>query len=304
MKSYEEIANIIFKRRDQYFAKKKKKKRIFVVFFTSLLCCAFVLTSAFGLMKYDILNGFLDGEKSGQSSHNSSSFQTDNTPNNSSQNENDFVIDSIDKINFYSAKKILNDTSLFPFGTNLENPTSQNNVLLSNNYHKYPIDRDKVFTVTMVTYFTIKLNNPEGFLAKKLGGTGIVEVVVTENNMEDISQMITFKRGEKYYSCIINGENLDLDSKRMCRSFSSHKYIDGFNIIKNFDQKNYEFIVTYEGTRVLDFECVPFKSASSKYKPDDITFIEDNSVVIFTQQNFTIDQLEAFLKSNKLGDLV
>lgn len=60
-----------------------------------------------------------------------------------------------------------------------------------------------LFEITMAAYFNIKLNNPNGFLAQKLGGTGKVEVAITKNNFKDL---ITFKRGEKYYSChAVNG---------------------------------------------------------------------------------------------------
>ena len=173
--------------------------------------------------------------------------------------------------------------------------------MLNNTYTENPIDRNKIFTTTMVTYFTIELNNDKGFLAQKLGGTGLVEVVVTANNVEDLGQMITFKRNNKYYTCFMNSQANNINSNRVSREFSSHKYIDGFNIIKNLEQENYKFTVHYDGSKVVGFECSNFHSEPTKYVVDDITFIEDFCVVLYTKHNFTLDELEIYFKNENEG---
>ena len=61
--------------------------------------------------------------------------------------------------------------------------------------------------------------------------------VVTKNNIDDLGEMITFKREEKYYTCLANGGDYNPDSNKSSSEFSSHKYIDGFNIIKNLEQE-------------------------------------------------------------------
>ena len=170
--------------------------------------------------------------------------------------------------------------------------------MLTNNYVEYPIDRDKIYTITMVTYFTITLNDENGFLAQKLGGTGQVEVVVTENDINSSGQMITFKREDTYYTCFMNGQSFDLESSNVRREFSTHIYIDGFNTVKNFEQENFKFTVNYEGSKVVGFECTPFKCEPKKYSADNVTLVEDYCVVLFTTQYFTIDQLEMYLKNN------
>ncbi len=239
-----------------------------------------------------------------QSSQNTTSNPTQTTPSNSSDTEpsntttdtpeGDFRIDSLDKMNFYSAKKIINEYSLFPFRVNsFSRPQA---VRLNQSYIEYPIDKDKVFTVTMVTYFMIELNDERGFLAQKLGGTGLVEVVVTQNDIDDLGYMITFKREENYYSCFINGGSVDSEYGTISRKFSSHKYIDGFNMVKNLEQENYEFIVHYDGSRVIGFECQPFNSVPTTYAKDDVTLLDDVCFVLFTTQQFTIDQLEVLFK--------
>ena len=391
MKNYDEIANRIFERRDEYIAKRQKKRIIISVVVTEI-CCLVVLIAGFALWKIGIFSnnipavnytqntsnnlssdssvnsskntstnssnsskdnnsastppndsssqgGFISenntpSNNSSQggsipdniiSSNNSSSqddfvfedktpsIPDDKTPSNPSDNtssnisssnpnaiETNYYIDSIDKINFYSAKKIISEKSLLPIGMNCNyNP---NIISLSKVYAEYPIDRNKVFTITMATYFTIELNDEKGFLAQKLGGTGIVEVVVTENDIDVMGQMITFKREEKYYTCFANGGDYDPDSNKRSREFSSHKYIVGFNIVKNLEQENYKFTVHYDGSKVIGFECAPFHSVPTNYVVDDVTFIEDFCVVIYAKQTFTIDELEVYFKNENVGE--
>ena len=340
MKSYDEIANSIFQRRDEYIANQKKKKRIIISIVTPIICCCVVLITSFGLWRSGFFsnnipiidnsqnvpdNSSSDNNPSSNPSNNNSSqggFTTDNstpsipddktpsepsedtssnnTPSNPPVIETNHYIDSIDKINFYSAKKIINDNSLFPIGMNCN--YKPNIISLTNNYAEYPIDRNKVFTTTMVTYFTIELNDEKGFLAQKLGGTGLVEVVVTKNNIDGIGEMITFKREERYYTCLMNGGGYDSDTNITNSEFSSHKYIEGFNIVKNKLQYNFKFTVYYQGSKVIGFECAPFGNTSFKYKTDSVTFIDDFCVVLYTKQTFTIDELEVYFKNGNEGE--
>ncbi len=354
MKSYDEIANRIFERRDKYIAMQKKKKRIVISIVTPAVCCCFVLIAGLGLWKGGFFNHNIPVSNSSQnasdnnssknnnqnsssdinSSHNSISSSESSEKETSSQNkvipnsstpsssseqsynntpsdsasstppvtETNYFIDSIDKINFYSAKKIISEKSLFPIGMSNNVFSSPNIIMLNNTYTENPIDRNKIFTTTMVTYFTIELNDKKGFLAQKLGGTGLVEVVVTKNNIDDLGEMITFKREEKYYTCFANGGDYDPDSNKSSSEFSSHKYIDGFNIIKNLEQENYRFTVHYDGSKVIGFECAPFHSVPTNYAVDDVTFIEDFCIVLYTKQTFTIDELEVFFKNENEGE--
>lgn len=207
-----------------------------------------------------------------------------------------YFIDSIDKINFYSVKKVITENSLLPIQMSGKSFSTSNIRFMNNTYAEYPIDRNKVFTTTMITYFTIELHDEKGFLAQQLGGTGLVEVVITQNNIDTLGQMITFKRDERYYTCFINREQREIGTNKVTREFSSHKYIDGFNIVKNMGQENYQFTVHYEGSKVVGFECAPFGSIPSKYVPDDVTFIEDFCIVLYTRHHFTIDQLEVYFQ--------
>lgn len=324
MKSYNEIANSVFERRDKHIAKQKRKKRIITSVVAPALCCCIVIIISLTLWEIGFFNNnmpVIDNNSSSNPSSNSSQggfIPGNSTPSNSSEItssepfddtpstivpseppaiETNCNIDSIDKINFYSAKKIISENSLIPTGMRNNDSSLPKIIMLNKTYTEYPIDRNKIFTTTMVTYFTIKLNDKKGFLAQKLGGTGLVEVVVTQNNIEDMGQMITFKREEKYYTCFANGGQIDLYSNKSSSEFSSHKYTDGFNIIKNLKQENYRFTVHYDGSKVIGFECAPFRSVPANYTVDDVTFIEDFCVVIYTKQTFTIDELEVYFKN-------
>ncbi|MBR2921951.1 MAG: hypothetical protein IKC10_01375 [Alphaproteobacteria bacterium] len=349
MKSYDEIANSVFERRNKYIAAQKKKKRIIVSIVVPALCCCIVIITSFGLWKSGFFSSNIpvtDNSQSMPGNSNDSSDKNDpssttnsnyssqdkdqsnnssqggfipnnSTPSNPDENppstsseetpstfvppvtEANYNIDSIDKINFYSAKKIISENSFFPLGMRNSRFSAPKMISLNNIYTENPIDRNKIFTTTMVTYFTIELNDEKGFLAQKLGGTGLVEVVVTQNDIDDLGKMITFKRADKYYTCLANGGDYDPDTNNRSHEFSSHKYIDGFNIIKNLEQENYKFTVHYEGSKVTGFECAPFRSVPENYAVDDVTFIEDFCVVLYTKQTFTIDELEVFLKNEK-----
>lgn len=352
MKSYKEMADIVFQRRDEYMQKRKARNRAIAVCITSALFGCVVLLVSFALWQngkngMDVpmdtpsatQNGETDtttfhgnnpsttpptSQPSTDHSNDAPSTSEPSTPSTGTTDpppisepsspssgttdpppaENDYHIDSIDKINFYSAKKIIRETSLLPFRMNMMCSASSNVRFLNDIYAEYPLDRDRVFTVTMVTYFTIELDNENGFLAQKLGGTGPVEVVVTQNDLDELGQIITFKRENNYYSCLINGEDHDLDSNRMSRHFSSHKYIEGFSVVKNYEQENYTFTVHYDGAQVIGFECTPQNSASPAEKTDAVTFVEDFCVVLFTKQYITIDQLEQFFIRENREDIL
>ncbi|MBE6728880.1 MAG: hypothetical protein E7568_01445 [Ruminococcaceae bacterium] len=322
MKNYKEVANNVFERRNKYIKQRKEKIKIAIAACSTLLC-SFILLTSFGLWKGGFFDNYIGVTRNPQkensskvsgsaekypyfenNSSNNSSYDKYSSsspsyvnPDNPSYQENSFI-DSIDKVNFYSAKKIISENSLLPIGMGANGLTMTNITKLVNTYAEYPIDKNKVFTITMVTYFKIELNNEKGFLAQKLGGTGLVEVVVTENNLEQLGQMITFKRNDEYYTCLMNNGEYN-DGGKKSYGFSSHKYIKGFNLVKNEEQENYRFTVHYDGTKVVGFDCEPYHSEPKKYVVDDVTLVEDYCIVFYTKQNFTIGQLEYYYKNEE-----
>ena len=108
MKSYDEIANSVFERRDEYVANKKRKKRIIISIITPIICCCVVLITSFGLWKSGIFsnnipvldnsqnafdnsnnNSSLDNNQN--SSANSSNSSSNPSNNSSTQTQNEFI---------------------------------------------------------------------------------------------------------------------------------------------------------------------------------------------------------------------
>ena len=234
----------------------------------------------------------------------SSNSATQNKDDNSSNNDisssittENVKINSLDKLNFYAVKKaiaengvvLLSDSSQKPKVTTLANNKGFKLLNLANSTAT-DINPNSTFTITMYSYFTITLNDTKGFLAQKLGGTGSVEVVITRNNFNN---MITFKKGERYYSCM----QTSLTERAM--SFSSHKYVNGFKLIENYDQENYEYTVYFEGDKVIGINCGRFEgNGNYKYVADDIKFNDNFCFVVHKKQTFTTEQLEGLFVSN------
>lgn len=246
---------------------------------------------------------------SGSSSNATSSNKTSSssgTQSNSNNNSDDISssittenvkINSLDKLNFYAVKKAIAENGVVLLSNSaskskvatLANNTSFRLLNLANSTAT-SINANSTFTITMYSYFTITLNDTKGFLAQKLGGTGSVEVVITRNNFNN---MITFKKGERYYSCM----QTSLTEKAM--SFSSHKYVNGFKLVENYDQENYEYTVYFEGDKVIGINCGRFEgNGNYKYVADDIKYNDNFCFVIHKKQTFTAEQLEGLFASN------
>lgn len=203
-------------------------------------------------------------------------------------------IDSLDKLNFYAVKQALAKSQSTALCSSFEKPTITTlstqtdwRVLRLANTN---MQADSTFTITMYSYFTVTLNDTHGFLANKLGSTGAVEVVITKNNFHN---MITFKKGERYYSCFQTTET----EKAM--SFSTHKYVSGYQLVENPARENYEFTVYFENDRVLGINCLPFSdNTQSQYVEDDIRLSDSFSFVLYQKQTFTAAQLEGLFAFN------
>ena len=245
------------------------------------------------------------------------------------------TINSIDMLNYYTAMKVLADptneinTVSYKTGGGITllsasanaNAKSYGFTLLSNtdsdvgydtppegynpdNQEKneekvyyYELDPNEVFSVSRVVFFQIEIKKDNGFLASKVG-TGIVDVVITENSLEP---MITFKNGDRYYSCC---ENTLLDNGKL---YSTHKYIEGFYIVKNLEQENYSFSVEYDNFNLDYVNTIANSVTCDSYKnggniPDgemsviSKTYLSDHSI------EMTIADLEEYFNTGKLPE--
>ena len=151
----------------------------------------------------------------------------------------------------------------------------------------YALQPDTAFTITKTMYCQIKLTDENGFLATRIG-TGIVDVVITMNDLED---MITFKNGDRFYTCLSNGGGpTEMD-------FTTHKYIDGFYIVKNLAQDNFRFDLTLDAQGLITgMTCSYFKTdaAQAHFTPDDIIFVGGSSYTSYQKASFTVNELNRY----------
>jgi len=139
--------------------------------------------------------------------------------------------------------------------------------------------------ITEATYFCIELKEKNGFLASKLG-LGKVEVVITK--ISDFDSMITFRNGDKYYSCLENGLN----------EFSTHKYIDGFFVVKNETPDTCSFTIEYDKKgNVTAFDCSI--RSSRRFLPDEADVIEGSTRNARIEAGYSIEELEDFFNSKE-----
>lgn len=280
MKSYNEIAEYALSCRDAYDAKQMKKKRSAVTFVLLAVICFSVLVAAVGIYK------LAKPSNSDGNPVDSLTEITSDITDNISGPTGGFYIDSLDKVNYFTAKKTISEgggISVMSYSA-----SASGSIRFLSNEKPVGIDPASPFKVTMCGYFTATLGDKNGFLASKLGGTGQVEVVITCN---DFNNLITFKKGDKYFSCFQTA----MSDKTM--TFSTAKYVDGFGVAENRSGENYEFIVYFERDNIIGINSGRLISSNEKYKYsiDSIKMTDSFGIVVREEKSFTIGQLEEFV---------
>lgn len=163
----------------------------------------------------------------------------------------------------------------------------------------YSLDPDEPFYINRVSMFQIELTDENGFLASELG-LGIVDVVIAEKCIWGDS-LITFRQGDNFYSCLTNGSGYDLQTGERCWNFSTHKYIDGFFIVKNLAQENYRFDVKTDAQgQVFEFNCSVFKNGGGHV--DTNVRVVSSTVISEEGRSFTVAELENYFNTEKTPD--
>lgn len=146
---------------------------------------------------------------------------------------------------------------------------------------------------SQLLFFQIKITDESGFLAQKMG-TGTIDVVISREFFGD-DELITFKNGDKYFSCLTNSYSIEYKDSRPIRytfRFSTHKFIEGFYVVKNFKQPNYEFEVCVSIDQAISFKCNSFHNGIN---PDGVLPIVSKTIAINNcTEKFTIAELENY----------
>ena len=162
----------------------------------------------------------------------------------------------------------------------------------------YAMDPNTPFYIDKVCIFQIELTDENGFLASKLG-LGVVDVVITDRCIWDDS-LITFRNGDRFYSCLTNGWSLNWETKDWQWEFSTHKYIEGFFVVKNFSQENYAFYIEADAEgQVFAVRCQDWSNGRN---PDQNIKVVSTTVISNEGRSFTVAELEEYFNAIQLPE--
>ena len=232
------------------------------------------------------------------------------------------LINSLSKWNYYAAKKTIADYGITPasytFSDNSALATPISNVYYDDSEYEQPPegdipkeetqstetnrpqDTDDVryydlcdfgeLTVERTVYFQMELTDENGFLARQLG-VGTIEVAVALGDyLADLS-MITFRNGDKFYSCMYHGYyGINEKTNAEIYAFAAYRYIDGFYYVKNLQYEHYEFYLEV-GANGVDFYC---KYQHTGEEDEQVQVIDGTSYCIDQKVTYTIEELEAY----------
>lgn len=146
----------------------------------------------------------------------------------------------------------------------------------------YPIDLEKDLSFFNFLYFEFD-SVDNAFLEERIGN-GHIYALVVESDVTDFHEhIIILKNGEHYYSCLTNGGGTAYNGNLPYMTFSAHKTIENFDIVKDVSNKRYltvhfsgtvEFEMNYETASYIDIEGDEFSidPESVYYDPEQVVF--------------------------------
>ena len=259
-------------------------------------------------------NSALNSSKKGSNSHNNGSSQNNN---NSSKNNNY----SFNFENYKPAFNSFNEVAYYSyFAFHQGNtphkglPIQQRNLNVQNEgtdenetsapvreryvdeYGRlhYPIAYDMEYTFQDFLYFEFDTVD-NAFLEQRIGNGHIYGLSIKTNIADEI--MLVLKRGDHFYSCLSNGGGSHSTGGPTYVEFSSHKTIEGFDIVK--DSTNKRYLTIHCGPRTSPDQLVDYPSLSS-IDIEGEEFMVDPESVFFDAEPITcgMDELKERLGNN------
>ena len=89
--------------------------------------------------------------------------------------------------------------------------------------------------------------------------------------------MLILKNGDQYYSCLRNGGGIYGDSTGACIEFSAHKFIEGFDVVKDVTNKRYLTMKFTASNFTEGLNSITIENDLFNIQPD--TIIYDNTSV-------------------------
>lgn len=171
--------------------------------------------------------------------------------------------------------------------------------VIGEDIYYYALDPNEPFYINKVSMFQIELTDENGFLASQLG-LGIVDVVITEECIWGDS-LITFRNGDKFYSCLSNGWGYNRETDGVQWDFSTHKYVEGFFIVKNIAQENYGFYIDVDAQgQAIAFSCGETENGGNR--ADKNVKVISSTVISNMGCNYTVAELEDYFNTGKLPE--
>ena len=240
---------------------------------------------------------------------------------------NGVTFDTLDKVNFYGGLKAIADSKANLSVTHGKTATAsyllsddKNSIQILNlsetslddisdsqttNNDNTPNSNNGVWdlthepmTITTAVYFKINVAEGDTLLASKIG-VGEAEVIVTDLCIGiNPFAMITFKNGDKYFSCLSemyalkDGENY----------FGSHLYISGFEMFKDrVDEMTsfYTLTLDKENKTVTSFKWQHYHRIPSQAPLYDIEIFPETIDISYNTYVFTLDELRLYWQSEE-----
>ena len=154
-------------------------------------------------------------------------------------------------------------------------------------YH-YPISLSEEYTFSKFVYFEFDSSNCS-FLEERIGNGHIRGLTLHMSIFDE--DMLILKNGEHYYSCLCNGTYHDSVNQKWSISFSAHKTIEGFDVIKDLTNMRYVTLETTNGNDFSAFSNINFEGEIFQIDPDTVHY--DNISV-----SCSLEQLRESLNLN------
>ena len=178
--------------------------------------------------------------KTSQSSSSSSSIEDSSSVD--TPNEQGYLFNSFSELAYYSylpKKNIYTDAKPKQVleGTTYDDDDRDTYVDERDRTH-YPIPYNDTFTFSDFLFFDFYSYDDNAFLGERIGNGHIKGLVVQTNIFSE--EMIILKNGNNYYSCLLDG------ASRTYKTFSAHKYIEGFDLIKDMSKKGLTITIYFD----------------------------------------------------------
>ncbi len=230
------------------------------------------------------------------------------------------VFDSLDKVNFYGGIKVLtssdkpvsarssNGSVLFAtvkaplkytlrfLNDGVESELSpseeeESDQAIKGMVGSFDLSSEKL-RITTAVYFKLIVTENDTFLASKVG-TGEVSVIITDLHIGiNPCAMITFKNGERYYSCTSEMDDL----KERENDFYTHLYIKGFAFYKDTTNGISRFRVVRDPqtNEVTDFSWIPYHRKPDEAQVYPIAVVPKSTYTSMETQEFYLHDLEEY----------